>query len=201
MKIEKVSIGKIKKNPTNPRVVKDKKFEKLVKSIRDFPKMLEIRPIVVNDDMMILGGNMRYEACKKAGLTEIFIIKASEFSEAEQKEFIIKDNINTGTWDFDDISTNWDLWDLKEWWFDLFDFEASWTPWNYANPEEEWNNHLDFHQDDTLWKYQIKVHIFNEEDLKQFAELMQQKITEKTKSIYFPPLDTEKPWNFRYVKE
>jgi len=81
MKTETVKITEIKNNPNNPRIIKDDKFTKLVNSIKEFPKMLEIRPIVVNDDMIVLGGNMRLKACKEAGLKEVPIIKASELTE------------------------------------------------------------------------------------------------------------------------
>ncbi len=98
MTIETVKISEIKPNPNNPRVVKDDKFKKLVKSIKDFPQMLNIRPIVVNDDMIVLGGNMRLKACKEAGLSELPIIKASQLTEEQQREFIIKDNLGYGEW-------------------------------------------------------------------------------------------------------
>lgn len=90
---ELVKLSSIKGNPNNPRLIKDDKFQKLVKSIKDFPEMLELRPIVVNDDMVVLGGNMRLKACKEAGLKEIPIMKASDLTEEQQKEFIIKDNV------------------------------------------------------------------------------------------------------------
>ena len=96
-----VPIGNVKTNPNNPRFIKDEKFKKLVKSIKTFPKMLELRPIVVNDDMTVLGGNMRLKASKEAGLKEVHVVKASNFTEAEQKEFIIKDNVGFGEWDWD----------------------------------------------------------------------------------------------------
>ena len=93
MKAELISVSKIKANPNSPRIIKDDKFAKLVKSIQEFPKMLELRPIVVNDDMIVLGGNMRLKACKEAGLKEVPVIKASNLTEEQQKEFIIKDNV------------------------------------------------------------------------------------------------------------
>ena len=96
MNIETVKISAVKTNPNNPRVIKDEKFDKLVQSIKDFPQMLEIRPIVVNDDMIVLGGNMRLKACKEAGLKEVPIIKASDLTEEQQREFIIKDNVGFG---------------------------------------------------------------------------------------------------------
>lgn len=115
---DKVKISKIKKNPNNPRFIKDSKFEKLVKSIQDFPQMLEIRPIVVNEDMIILGGNMRYEAAKKAGLKEVPIIIAN-LTKDQQDEFIIKDNVGFGDWDWDILKSEWDEELLNDWGLDL----------------------------------------------------------------------------------
>ena len=118
-KIEVISIGKIKLNPNNPRLIKDDKFTKLVQSIKDFPEMLEIRPIVVNDDMVILGGNMRFKACKEAGLKEVPIIKASGLSEEKQREFLIKDNVSGGEWDWDMLANQWDELELDAWGLDI----------------------------------------------------------------------------------
>ena len=115
----KVSIKDIKPNPNNPRLVKDDKFKKLVQSIKDFPQMLDIRPIVVNKDMIVLGGNMRLKACKEAGLKEIPIIKAEDLTEEQQREFIIKDNLGYGEWDWSMIANEWDEKDLNEWGLDL----------------------------------------------------------------------------------
>jgi len=123
MKTEKFAIGKIKLNPNNPRIIKDGKFQKLVKSIQEFPQMLEIRPIVVNDEMIVLGGNMRLRACQEAGLKEIPIIKASNLSEEQQKEFIIKDNVSFGEWDWNDLANNWSAADLDEWGLNIPDFQ------------------------------------------------------------------------------
>jgi len=123
MKSELISIAKIKQNPNNPRIIKDDKFDKLVKSIKEFPKMLELRPIVVNDDMIVLGGNMRLKACKEAGIKEIPIIKASELTEEQQREFIIKDNVGFGEWDWDAIANEWDVEKVTEWGLDIPDYE------------------------------------------------------------------------------
>jgi len=114
MKTEKININKIKLNPNNPRLIKDDKFAKLVQSIKDFPEMLEIRPIVVNDDMIILGGNMRFKACKEAGLKEVSIIKVSGLSEEKQREFLIKDNVSGGEWDWQ-LLNDWNELELEEW--------------------------------------------------------------------------------------
>jgi hypothetical protein len=123
MDIEKVKISEVKANPNNPRLIKDDKFKKLVQSIKDFPKMLEIRPIVVNDDMIVLGGNMRLKACKEAGLKEIPIIKASELSEEQQREFIIKDNVGFGEWEWETLANEWEAEQLEEWGLDLIGFD------------------------------------------------------------------------------
>ena len=120
--ITEVKVGEIKANPNNPRIIKDDKFKKLVKSIQDFPEMLKLRPIVVNDDMVVLGGNMRLKACKEAGLKMIPIIKANQLTEQQQKEFIVKDNVGYGEWDWDDLANNWDAEQLTDWGLDIGGF-------------------------------------------------------------------------------
>ena len=124
MKSELIPISKVKANPNNPRIIKDEKFKKLVKSIQEFPQMLEIRPIVVNEEMIVLGGNMRLKACQEAGLKEVHIIKASDLTEEQQKEFIIKDNVGFGEWDWNDLANNWDSDKLEEWGLDIPGFEG-----------------------------------------------------------------------------
>lgn len=123
--IEVVYLNDVIPNPDNPRVIKDDKFKKLVRSIREFPKMLLLRPIVVNKDMVVLGGNMRLRACREAGLKEIPIIVAEDLNEQQQREFIIKDNVGFGEWDWDDLANNWDEANLKEWGLDFPKFEES----------------------------------------------------------------------------
>jgi hypothetical protein len=118
-----VKISQVKSNPNNPRLIKDEKFKKLVQSIKDFPQMLSIRPIVVNDDMIVLGGNMRLKACKEAGLKEVPIIKASELTEEQQREFIIKDNVGFGEWDWEVIANEWDSEKIAEWGLDVPGFD------------------------------------------------------------------------------
>lgn len=121
MHIHEVKISEVKKNPNNPRTIKDEKFAKLVQSIRDFPEMLRLRPIVVNDDMIVLGGNMRLKACKEAGLKVVPIIKASDLTEDQQREFIIKDNVGFGEWDWEMLANEWDDAKLADWGLDLPD--------------------------------------------------------------------------------
>lgn len=119
MNIQVVKISDIKSNPNNPRVIKDEKFEKLCNSIKEFPKMLELRPIVVNDDMVVLGGNMRLKALKHLGLKEAPIIKASDLTDDQQRQFIIKDNAGFGEWDWDMLANEWDTAELDEWGIDV----------------------------------------------------------------------------------
>ena len=136
MKIETIQISKIKLNPNNPRLIKDDKFTKLVQSIKDFPEMLNIRPIVVNEDMIILGGNMRFKACKEAGLKEVPIIKASGLSAEKQREFLIKDNVSGGEWDWG-LLQEWDSLELESWGVDMvgFDLDSDELGTDFSLPE------------------------------------------------------------------
>lgn len=117
--MERVDIRQVRSNPDNPRFIKGDKFEKLVKSIREFPQMLELRPIVVNKDMIVLGGNMRLKACEEAGIEQVPIIFADNLTEEQQKEFIIKDNSSFGEWDWDLLANEWDTEQLIDWGMDL----------------------------------------------------------------------------------
>ena len=119
MNIEWVKTTDIHANENNPRILKDDKFKKLVQSIKDFPEMLEIRPIVVNNDMMVLGGNMRLKAIQEIGLKEIPIIKAENLTEEQQREFLIKDNVGFGEWNWDDLANDFNAEDLADWGLDL----------------------------------------------------------------------------------
>jgi DNA modification methylase len=119
--MQRVNIQEVRLNDTNPRYIKDHKFEKLVKSIKEFPQMLDLRPIVVNQDMIVLGGNMRLRACREAGLTEVPIIYADNLTEEQQNEFIIKDNSSFGEWDWDILANEWDTEQLIDWGMDIPD--------------------------------------------------------------------------------
>ena len=119
MNIEWVKTKDIIPNENNPRILKDDKFKKLVQSIKDFPEMLEIRPIVVNNEMMILGGNMRWKAIQEIGIKEVPIIKAENLTEEQQREFLIKDNVGFGEWDWDALANDWNPEELNEWGLDV----------------------------------------------------------------------------------
>lgn len=122
-KIEYVGINKIKPHAQNPRIIKDGKFKQLVQSIKELPDMLEMRPIIVNEDYVILGGNMRWKACKEAGLKEVPIMIA-RWSEKQQKEFTIKDNVSFGEWDWDMLANQWEQDNLLEWGLDFPHFNT-----------------------------------------------------------------------------
>jgi DNA modification methylase len=119
---KRVNISVIKPNEENPRFITDQKFKKLVKSIKEFPQMLEVRPLVVDENFMVLGGNMRLKALKSAGVFEIPIQQVKGWTDDQKKEFIIKDNIGYGEWDWDIVANDWDIQKLKDWGMDLPDF-------------------------------------------------------------------------------
>ena len=121
--IKKVKITEVIANPNNPRLIKDDKFKKLVKSIQEFPDMLNVRPIVVNTDMVVLGGNMRLKAIKEAGIKEINV-EIVDWTEQQQKEFIVKDNVGYGEWDWNDLANNWDAEKLTDWGLDIPNFNT-----------------------------------------------------------------------------
>jgi len=123
--VQKVDIRTVKENKKNPRYIRDNKFKKLVKSIKDFPEMLEFRPIIVDENMTILGGNMRYKAAKAAGLFEIYIDIVKDWTDKQKEQFIIKDNVGFGDWDWDLLANEWDVKDLNDWGLNLPEFEPN----------------------------------------------------------------------------
>jgi len=120
-----MNINEIKPNQNNPRIIKDDKFKKLVKSIQDFPQMLELRPIVIDENNIVLGGNIRLKACIEAGLKDVPVKQAKKLTEEQKKEFIVKDNVGYGEWDWDDLANNWDEQLLTEWGLDIPNFDAT----------------------------------------------------------------------------
>jgi ParB-like chromosome segregation protein Spo0J len=112
-------ISQIKPNPENPRIIKDHKFKQLVESIKSFPQMLELRPIVIDENNVVLGGNMRLKACIEAGLTDVPVKIAHGLTQEQKKEFIIKDNISFGEHDWDLLANEWDIQSLDDWGLDI----------------------------------------------------------------------------------
>jgi len=123
-----VQISRVKPNPNNPRIIKDEKFAKLVKSIQEFPDMLNKRPLVCYTDtdgqFVVLGGNMRLKAAKECKLKEIPIILADEWTAEQRAEFLIKDNVGFGEWDWEQLANEWDVQQLEDWGLDVPDFEG-----------------------------------------------------------------------------
>lgn len=146
--IKVVKINDIKIHPNNPRIIKDAKYKKLVKSLTDFPEMLQARPLVVNQEGLILGGNMRYKAAKELGFKEIPVIYTSGWTIEQQDEFMIKDNTNAGEFDWDTLANAWDTASLKEW--DVIQWEVP----DYQPVLEPQINHKDVTDNDILKKAQ-----------------------------------------------
>jgi hypothetical protein len=120
----KVKISEVKPNPNNPRIIKDDKFKKLVQSLKDLPEMAEVRPIVVNTDMVVLGGNMRLKAMKEAGWKDV-LVEIVDWDEQKQKQFIIKDNVGFGEWDWEQLANEWDAEELDAWGLDVGGFDVN----------------------------------------------------------------------------
>jgi len=116
--MESLPISKVRPNSENPRYIKDEKFKKLVQSIKEFPEMMPVRPIVVNKEMVVLGGNMRLKAMQEAGLDKVWV-EVVDWSEEKQREFIIKDNVGFGEWEWDELANTWDAEELDRWGLDV----------------------------------------------------------------------------------
>ena len=181
---QKVNINKIKGNPSNPRIIKDEKFKKLVKSIDGFPEMLEKRPIVVDEDMMVLGGNMRWKACKDAGLKEVWIDVAEGWTQEQKDEFIIKDNANFGEWDWDILANEWDSVELNEWGLDVWQLYTN-TDVNMVNSgdeNDEWVGMPEFESKEAPLK--IVISFQTEKDREEFAELHKLQFIKKQQNAW-----------------
>ena len=169
-------------NPDNPRVIKDYKFKKLVDSIKEFPEMLEKRPVVVDENNMILGGNMRYKAALEAGLKEISIIVAYDWTEKQKKEFLIKDNVNYGDWDWDILANVWENKDLNDWGLDVWQTSDSPDMVNKGDENSEWIGMPEFeskHED-----IKIIIAFETEEAREQYAKDHNMQFTVKGKKFW-----------------
>lgn len=161
-----VKLKDIKPNPDNPRVIRDDAFDRLTESIRSFPEMLEIRPIVVNTDMVVLGGNMRLRAAAAAGLKQVPVIIAADLTAAQQREFIIKDNVAGGEWDWDALANDWPEADLHNWGLDVPNWDTE------HSVDDMFEQHT---PDEHLPKHSIVLRYDSEEQykklLQRFSEL------------------------------
>lgn len=160
-KLKKLSISDIKLNPSNPRIIKDDKFKKLVQSLKDFPEMSDVRPVVINQDNVILGGNMRFRAMQSAGWKEIPVIQV-DWSQEKQEQFIIKDNVSGGEWDWDILANEWNAELLEDWGVDV---PFSWSSEDAISSDDK----NEIKSDDLM---AIVVVAFNDiEDLDKITEL------------------------------
>jgi ParB-like chromosome segregation protein Spo0J len=157
MKTFLAKIEDIKTNPNNPRIIKDDKFRKLVASIKEFPKMLNIRPIVVNDSMIVLGGNMRLKACVEAGLKEVPVINASDLTDEEQRRFIIADNVGYGEWDWELLANEFDEEELMEWGLNVPVFGANDIEEADKNLNSQWFLNVEFESEEKCQQWYDKL--------------------------------------------
>tara|TARA_R110002096_G_scaffold128867_1_gene277429 strand:+ start:80 stop:685 length:606 start_codon:yes stop_codon:yes gene_type:complete len=177
---QQVKIHKVKGNANNPRIIKDHKFKKLVKSIQEFPEMLKLRPIIVDEDMIILGGNMRWKASKEAGLKEVWIEVAEGLTEEQKQEFIVKDNVGFGEWEWDILGNEWDSTKLEDWGLDVWQNLDDTI--NKINSMEEWVGMPDFEAKDN--PYKLIINFETQEDRDEFHKLhpieIQTKLTKES---------------------
>ena len=135
-----MKITDIKPNPNSPRFIRSEKFKKLVKSIKEFPEMLSVRPIVIDENNMVLGGNMKLKACNEAGFDDVPVMYSTGWTQKQKEEFIIKDNVGFGEWDLDMIANEWEIEPLKRWGLDLLvDFGSEETKEEEKEEEKEEN--------------------------------------------------------------
>tara|TARA_B100001094_G_C17975885_1_gene692745 strand:- start:207 stop:746 length:540 start_codon:yes stop_codon:yes gene_type:complete len=173
MKPNKVKVSKLKLNPDNPRIIKGAKFKKLVKSIKEFPEMLKLRPIVVDENNIILGGNMRYKACVEIGMKEVYAIQVDNLTDKQKKEFIIKDNIGFGEWEYELLANEWSSIQLEDWGLDV------WL--NNDDLEEPSFNELTQTNEKPAV---IKITFANENDLKDAEKIIIETIKKYDKAFY-----------------
>ena len=194
---QQVKISKVKGNPNNPRIIKNDKFKKLVKSIKEFPEMLKLRPIVVDEGMVVLGGNMRLKASKDAGLKEVWIEIAEGLTEKQKKEFIVKDNVGFGEWEWDMLANDWDSIQLAEWGLDVWQNYDDNV--NKVNTSEEWVGMPEFETKDSGYKATITFE--TEEDRLQFAKEINIKWSAQGKgtwSTWWPYKEQQDLKNLKY---
>ncbi len=161
---QQVKLNAIKSNKDNPRLIKDDKFKKLVKSIKEFPEMLKLRPIVVDENMVVLGGNMRLKASREAGLKEVWIEVAEGLTEEQKKEFIVKDNVGFGEWEWDILANEWDSVQLADWGLDV-----------WQNEDDEKNNDVNDISDNISEEYRVEIELNSEREQQQVFEELTKK--------------------------
>ena len=175
---KKVPISKIKLNPDNPRAINDKDLTLLIQSLEEFPEMVELREIIVDECMTIIGGNMRFMGLEKIGVKYCFVKIVKGLTNNQKREFIIKDNLTSGEWNFDDLANMFSNLPLVDWGVKGMDFGSD-------DPKSEWEDMPEFNDDGEAIK-SIIIFFDTEQDVNDFSGLINQQIEEKTKYIWFP---------------
>lgn len=193
-----IKLSSLKLNKTNPRFIRDDKFHKLVKSVQEFPAMMVLRPIVVDNDGIILGGNMRYRACLELGIKEVpdeWVRKASDLTDAEKKRFIIEDNVEFGGWDYVMLANEWNAAELEEWGLDI----GTWGAEGKINEQQEWEGMPEYENAETT--LYVTVKFITEEDREQFLKKYEFKIAMErgaVKSFWWPYKEREDKSSLKY---
>jgi hypothetical protein len=169
-----VDVKSIVPNQDNPRIIKDDKFVQLVRSIKEFPEMLQLRPIVVDENMVILGGNMRFKALLEAGYTNVPIVKIDTLTEQQKKEFIIKDNVGFGEWDWDILANEWDNELLGDWGLDV------WQPSEAGNLDDLFELQGEA---EAVQKFKITLE-YSEDDYAEITELFKKYAGTKEEIVF-----------------
>lgn len=172
-----MKLAKIKSNPNNPRLIKDDKFQKLVKSIKDFPKMMELRPIVIDETFTALGGNMRLAALNELQYKDIpdeWVRLTKDLTEEQKKEFIIKDNVGFGEWDWDVIANEWDAEKLDDWALNIPNYETTEVDYSGKNQEID----VDLYENEMIIKLKYSEEDYNlvREQLSKIASTPEQAV-------------------------
>jgi ParB-like chromosome segregation protein Spo0J len=193
----KIKVSQLKTNPNNPRVIRDQQFKKLVKSIKDFPEMLAVRKLVCTPDFVVLGGNMRLKALQEAGIKEVDV-EIVNWDESQQKQFIIKDNLSYGEWDWEMLANEWDFTELSDWGMNTALF-------NDAERIEDITKEVDnlglpeFAIADKT--YNVTIHFETEEERDQFVAEKEITISKKGTNVWsawWPEKDRQDLVSLRY---
>lgn len=202
MKIEEL-LGKLQPNPENPRIIKEDEFERLKVKLKEFPEMLEKRPVVYDENFIILGGNQRFRALRELQsegfvIKESYFVNATNWTEEQKKQFIITDNVPDGKWDYDLIANEWSDLPLNEWGLNV----EGWVKGEIADTEKEWQSMPEFTGESSFEAFKsIMVHFKTEEDYQKFGKLLNETLTEKTKYIWYPHREKEAIKELSFGKE
>ena len=181
MKVELVPLEALAPNQKNPRVIRDEQFRKLVQSLKDFPEMLQARPIIADTDGIVLGGNMRLRAAQEAGLDEVYAIHV-DWDEGKQMEFMIKDNVGFGEWDWEALANEWSDLPLTEWALPAWNLEQAMAVDKVNADDDEWVGMPEFESAEDGVK--IIIRFESEQEREQYVEQHKMQFNHKTKGAW-----------------